>query len=374
MNIYGLAPMNGACHWYRIRLPLQSLMLRGHTCDWGEIFDERVVTTHDTIVTHILHGDTESLAWQYLAAEGQHRLVFDIDDDIWKWPVGTEQQKYWNEDRQAQVANNIKLSHVVTTPSEYLARKIATVVPDGPPVYVVPNYVPRFVLDIPRSIPDKFTVGYQGAPQSVHQSDLDLIQEELFHFMSRCKDARLLFFGQPQALKGGGPFEDRIDYIPWQPSVPDYYRSLHKMTVGIGPLVRSPFTLAKSAIRAEEFAALGIPAVLSNAPQYSWAVAHKATGFLVGYDEPHRWRYWLKKLYDNPGLVEQISNQARASAFQFCVEEHARTLEEIYLSCGPGVPVFPTSPNAHLEKIRYRPAHAYSTGRPDTLREVRSHG
>jgi glycosyltransferase involved in cell wall biosynthesis len=334
VNIYGLAPVAGGCHWYRIREPLRGLAGLGHSTEFGAHLDEQVVSRNETILTHILHNEDGLTAWRLLAGEKQHRLVYDIDDNIWSYEEGTEHAAYWTRERQELAEECIRLSHLVTTPSRVIGDMIAYRLNLNTNVAVLPNYVPAWMLHLPRTPPDTFTVSYQGAPQRIHQSDLDTIQVELFEFMRLCPDARLKFYGQPAPLEGGGPFNDRIDFVPWSPDVPEYYRSLAHTTIGIGPLRRSPFTAAKSGLRAVEFAALGIPAVLSDAPPYRGTVAHRETGYLVS--NPRDWRKYLIKLYRSNDLVTRLGTQARRLAAGWTTEANAWQWEHAYERSGPG--------------------------------------
>jgi hypothetical protein len=337
MNIYGLAPISGGCHWYRIREPLRGLAGLGHATEWGELFDESIVGRNDTILTHALHGDEATMAWEYLAGAKQHRLIIDVDDNYWQFDEGTDHHAYWTAERLEQLELNIRRSHLVTTPSPVLADLIRFKLGLNDNVAVLGNYVPGWMLSISKVQPAAFTVGYQGAPQKLHQSDLDSMQEELFWFLERCKDARLVFFGQPTAMEGSGPFADRIDTIPWNPSIPEYYRTLHMMTVGIGPLRRSPSTEAKSGIRAVEFAALGIPGLYTNATPYREVVHHRDTGYLVS--DTKDWRKILTKLYKHPEIVERVSRRARALASEWTTEANAWRFEQAYQGSGPGAVV-----------------------------------
>jgi glycosyltransferase involved in cell wall biosynthesis len=335
LNIYGFAPVTGACHWYRIREPLRGLAGIGHTTEWGEVFEESIVHRHDTILTHLLHGEVETQAWQYLWEARQHRLVYDIDDNVWAYDPDTEHGAYWTRERQQQVETNIRLASLVTTPSPVIADIVRFKLGLNENVAILGNYAPAWTLNVQRSIPKTFTVGYQGAPQRLHQSDLDIIQEELFWFLTKCQDARLKFYGQAQPLEGAGPFKDRVDYVPWTPDVPAYYRSLHGMTVGIGPLRRSPFTEAKSGLRAVEFAALGIPGIYSDGSPYRPFVKHRDSGYLVS--AVGDWRKYLIKLYRNPEQVERMSRRARALAMGWTTEANTRQWEDAYLRSGPDV-------------------------------------
>lgn len=304
--------------------------------EFGELFDETIVTRNNVIVCHLLHNREALEAWQLLRDAGQHTLVYDIDDNIWAWEEGSEHAEYWTRERQEIAENMIRLSHLVTTPSEVIAHVVSFKLALNTNVAVLPNFVPAYALDIERSVPKVFTVGYQGAPQRIHQSDLDIIQTELYRFMHVCKDARLVFYGQPKPLEGAGPYMDRVDFVPWQPSIPEYYRSLHGMTVGIGPLRKSPFTSAKSGLRAVEFASLGIPGIYSDSPPYRPFVRHRETGYLVA--QIGDWRKYLIKLYRSPELVERLSKQARNTAREWTTEHNAWRWAQAYSRSGPGAP------------------------------------
>jgi glycosyltransferase involved in cell wall biosynthesis len=337
MNIYGLAPISGACHYYRIREPLRGLAGLGHTTEFGDRLDESVVTRNETILTHILHDEDGLTAWRLLAGERQHTLVYDIDDNIWAYEAGTEHADYWTRERQELAEECLRLSHLVTTPSKVIAEIITYRLGLNSNVAVLPNYVPAFTLGIERTPPEVFTVAYQGAPQRIHQSDLDTIQLELFEFLRLCPDARLRFYGQAAPLEGGGPFSDRIEFAPWLPDVPAYYRALAQSTIGIGPLRRSPFTSAKSGLRAVEFAALGLPAIVSDAPPYRGWIKHRESGYLVS--NPRDWRKYLVKLYRSKDLVSRLSTFARSLAVDWTTEANAWQWEQAYQRSGPGVRV-----------------------------------
>ena len=338
LSVYGLAPTSGACHWYRIREPLRGLAGIGATTEFGELFEEAIVRRHNTVLCHLPHGDDLTQAWEYLWEARYHRLVLDIDDDVWVWPDGSDQQKYWTAERKAQLEKCIRLAHLVTTPSRIIAEKIKYQLQLNDHVAILPNYLPAWTLQLPRTKPEQFTVGYQGAPQGVHQADLDMISEELFWFLEKCPDARLLFFGQPRQLPGAGSFASRVNFIPWETHLPNYYRNLaSNMTVGIGPLRKSPYTAAKSGVRAAELACLGIPSVVSDLEPYRGWVSHRVTGYQIGYADIQGWRKTLIKLYRSPDLVDRISRQARAAAFQFTTENNAWEWDRAYRSVGPVV-------------------------------------
>jgi hypothetical protein len=332
MHVYGFAPMNsGGCHWYRIRQPLIALAGLGHVTDWGAEFNEDVVRSHEVIVNHMLHEPAGLTAWGYLRDEGQHTLITDVDDNPWAWPAGTDHARYWTPERLANLEAIMKMSHAITTPSSNLREEIIERLGIGRDrVSVLGNYVPSWALadeyepDRQR-FDDALVIGYQGAPQGVHQFDLDTIQTALFRILDRYSYTRLAFFGQPKPLDGAGKFADRIDFIPWNPSVPEYYQSLkERVDIGIGPLVPSPFTRCKSPIRMVEWAALGIPAVYSFVDPYkSWELTYRAGRQWCGLARNEsQWFTILESLVTSRERREKWRTEGLALAASLWTSEH----------------------------------------------------
>ncbi len=309
MRVYGWSNGTGGCGWYRVREPLRGMQLAGIETNWGPRLDDEIIQMHDTILTHILWQEEESEAWEILAKENQHRLVFDIDDDIWQYHSSTKNAKHYTPEVLKRVERNISIASLVTTPSEVLAERI---IDKGlhDKVCILPNYVPAYLLEIERRTPRFFTIGYQGAPQ--HQIDLESIAVELFLFMKRHPNIRLRFYGPGEIYAPDWPM-DRIQSIPWEPDVEKYYHSL-SMHVGIAPLARFPFNEAKSGIRAVEYSALGIPAVYSDLPPYREFVQDGENGWLIREREKKNWLRFLSSLYTRPELYNRMSIDARKKA------------------------------------------------------------
>jgi hypothetical protein len=95
-------------------------------------------------------------------------------------------------------------------------------------------------------------------------------------FLARHPDWRIHLYGAFTEVEGP---RDRVSVTPWQP-IGDYYRSM-SFDVGIGPLASTAFNRAKSSLRAVEYAALGIVAVLPDMPPYRGWVHDGTTGRLV---------------------------------------------------------------------------------------------
>lgn len=310
-GIYGWSTGKGGVHFYRMAEPLRVSSMAGIPTGVGNRLDDEVCERHDTILTHMLWDERNSEAWEKLAANGQHRMVFDIDDVMWA-PDWEPFAKHYTPGVLARVWRNISLAHVVTTPSPFIAEYVSQF---NKNVWVVPNTVPGYLTEIlmpPRPYPAtpdgiRHLVGYQGSPS--HQHDFPAwLMRELVQFAE----------GEPEwGLHFWGP--DKIDGWPrhlvgntrWKDTLLDYYLSL-SMDIGIGPLKGSVFNSGKSSLRAVEYAALGIPAILSAGPAYDGWVEHGVTGFLVEPGES--WLPYLREIARNPLLRKRMGSDARERA------------------------------------------------------------
>lgn len=319
-SVYGWNQGVGGTFWYRIAEPLRGLQGLGHETDCGPVLNDEILSQYETVLVHMLHDERGSEAWEKLARGGSHRLVFDIDDDVWNFGNHTDTRDHWTRERLLRLQNNIAMADVVTTPSDYLAG-LLTQLNDN--VHVLPNCVPEWLLThTPVEYRTKFVIGYQGARQ--HTADLRTIADDIHQMLIRHRNARVQLWGELNPI--GWP-DGRVVRIPWNTDIPKYYCSL-AMTIGIGPLADTPFNYAKSAIRAVEYAALGIPAMLSDFPQYRPYVHDGWTGWLMPLGES-----WLERLewaYRNRAQVKLMGETARKMAENWTTERNAHRWQEAY--------------------------------------------
>lgn len=322
LSVYGWSQGVGGTHWYRIAEPLRGLTLRGHYTNTGPTLDPYVIENHQIILTHMLHEESGSQAWQKIARYGTNKLVIDVDDDVWNFDSRTDTSRFWTDERLLRLQNNIACAHLVTTPNERLAEILSEL---NPNVAVLRNYVPDWLTREPRRMQEsrKFTIGYQGARQ--HSVDLQTIGHDLWRVLGWSR-TRLRIYGElnPLGLPPG-----KVVRVPWNADVPTYYRSL-QMTVGIGPLVDIPFNYAKSNIRAVEYAALGIPAILTDVPEYRRVVIEGVTGMLVPMNSPSGWYEHLEWAYRHPEEMRTMGKHARMASPQLTTEFNSYRWEDAY--------------------------------------------
>jgi len=321
-GIYGWSPGSGGVHHYRVAEPLRVAGDCGVHVGSGNRLDDEICATHDTIIGHMIWDERPSQAWEILAAKGSHRLVFDIDDVMWS-PDWDPFVKHYTTEVLYRVWRNIRLAHVVTTPSPVIAEYVSTF---NPNVWVVPNTVPLYLTELSmpprppsvtrslmRAEQPRFVVGYQGSPSHEHDWPAWL-ERDLLRFLTARPRWDLHFWG-PDEIPGWPP--QRVGHTPWKSSVRDYYMSL-SMDIGIGHLKPSVFNAGKSSLRAVEFAALGIPAVLSAGPAYDGWVDHGSTGLLI--DPGDSWYDALHALAGDDIMRARMAQNAREKALDWTTE------------------------------------------------------
>jgi hypothetical protein len=272
MGVYGWSPGSGGVHHHRIGEPLRCLGQLGYPASSGVELDDEILSRCDTVLAHTLHTERESEAWRTLERLDSHRLVLDVDDWMWA-PDWQPFRDNYTPDVLARLYDNIRRAHVVTTPTDVLAEYLLTF---NPNVHVVPNTVPEWLIDHPMPERDRPTIGYQGSPS--HRRDWSASYTAgLARFLMENEEWGIHFYGlDPGQLA----HITHARYTPWAGSVDNYYRSV-AFDVGIGPLRDTPFNRAKSGLRAIEYAARGIVAVLPDLPPYRGWVEDGVTGRLV---------------------------------------------------------------------------------------------
>jgi glycosyltransferase involved in cell wall biosynthesis len=249
-------------------------------------------------------------------------MVYDIDDDVWNFRDGLHQSVYWrDEELLRNVQSCIACADVVTTASPVLANIVEKL---NRNVHVLANYVPASLLTMLPQKPVRFTVGYQGG--DTHKYDIACVGSELLRFIATHHDTDMAVWGSGQY---DGPYPDRVKLFPWEQSVSAYYRSL-RMSVGLAPLERIPFNDAKSAIKAVEYAALGIPCIATDSVTYQGTIDPGITGFLVDNYGPSAWYDMLRLLKDNPLLRVGMGQAAWARAAAWTTERNSWRWETVY--------------------------------------------
>ena len=149
--------------------------------------------------------------------------------------------------------------------------------------------------------------------------DFEQVSSQLRQFLKRNPTAELHCIGVDYAAWMRTP-KAQSRFTPWVPSVEDFLRTID-YHVGIAPLRPHVFNQAKSALKALECGALGIPVVASAVRPYEDYIHHGTTGYLVRRD--HEWARHLRALAQDPAMRAEMGAAAREQAHQHTITRTA---------------------------------------------------
>jgi glycosyltransferase involved in cell wall biosynthesis len=307
-----------ACGVYRILLPFEQMELAGHHvdthCGWTDKARE-----YRVIVGQRISRYGALPIWRRLRA--QHRLVYETDDDLWSIdPTNFAASLAHTPDVVDATEQAIAAAHLVTVSTEALAEVLRRYHDN---VVVLPNHIPAALLEFERPRPERVTVGWAGGDS--HLRDMAMIAPHLRRFLRRNPDVDLHTIGTDFRAVCKIPGR----YTEWNPDTWAYYRTID-FDIGLAPLVDSVFNRSKSAIKAMEYAALGIPVIASDSEPYREFVEHGETGFLVR--QPHEWDRYLRWLVEDTAMREEMGAKAKAHAARWTYEDGYRRWVDAYRS------------------------------------------
>jgi hypothetical protein len=317
------------CAWYRVILPLQELGRHGHDVTLagadqsaGPGVTVSQVTGQDIVVAQRWDSHAGMGGWRRMAAHS--KLVYEVDDDVQavepvNWAAYT---RYSRADAQDAVAHSAQVANLVTVTTEPLAEVMRE---HNPHVAVLPNFIPGWVCDLPREPRPRPRCGWMGGAS--HGRDIGVIAAPLRRFLNR-------FPGWDGHL-GGVDYRPtvrhpRVTFSPWSHVVADpeaYYQSVD-LDIGLAPLVLTKFARSKSAIKALEYAARGIPVIATDSEPYRDFILHGVTGFLVKRD--HEWLKYMSELASDTELRESMGAKAREHARAHTIEQGWKLWESAY--------------------------------------------
>jgi glycosyltransferase involved in cell wall biosynthesis len=301
---------------YRILLPFDAMAANGHdmgtSCGWDDRAREYPIIVGQRV------GKMEALPlWRRLRPN--HRLVYETDDDVWSIdPSNMGAYLAHTSVTLDATEQAIATAHMVTVSTEPLA---AVLRKHHDNVHVLPNHIDGRLLDVQRPRRDKLTVGWAGGDS--HLRDLAMVAPHLRRFLSRNPHAEFHNIGTDFTRVCAIP--GRV--TPWQASMWDYYRVID-FDVGLAPLVDTTFNASKSAIKALEYSALGIPVIASDVEPYRAFVLDGVTGFLVRHE--HEWGARLYELTTDVALREQMGHNAKELAARHTIQTGWRLWRDAY--------------------------------------------
>lgn len=323
MKIFVITANKTGCFYYRIRVPFEEL---GRKFGWEWKFDNKItdedVEWADVVVGQLLHTSQALEGWKKLV--GRVPLVYEVDDDLFTLDEVNGQSIWAEPEPGERVKEFIQLSDMVTTTTEHLAN-VYKAYNDN--VAILPNSVPDwFAEGVILTEPEKFTIGYPCS--SSHLADCQYYFEPLIKFMWKNPDAMFHWVG-PKDPVAFPKWQQRCAH--WINDQHEYYRyMIGKFTVGIAPLAPLKFNLSKSGIKADEYAALGIPCVVSDFQQYRDVVKDGETGIIVR--SKGGWTAALQNLKNDPAYREYLGGNAKDAIQNRKMSRRVNLFEQAYRS------------------------------------------
>lgn len=307
-----------ACGYYRVRLPLDHMKANG--LDVQHHREGVVPDDTDVFVGQRTGAPGYELFWLSLWRKG-HKMVWETDDDLWTIdPTNQRAVREFTPPMLEAMERVARISHMVTVSTEPLAEVMSKY---NSNVVVLPNHIDGALLEVERPRRDRVTIGWAGGDS--HFKDWAMVAPRLRRFLARNPAVDFHAIGA-NYLDGNG-ISGR--HTPWASDLFDYYRTID-FDIGIAPLIFSRFNRSKSAIKAIEYAALGIPVIASDAEPYQPFVKDGVTGFLVRHD--HEWEARLRDLVNDADMREEMGRNAKEEARKWVIQDGWRKWDDAYRS------------------------------------------
>lgn len=181
---------------------------------------------------------------------------------------------------------------------------------------VIRNCVPESYLNIPHY--DNDVLGWGGSVQS-HPNDLQVMGGALSR-LARDYHAPIRFVGPSFQVKHATGLTDDEFVATGSVELNTWPTRMSELGVGFAPLADTEFNRAKSWLKPLEFAALGVPCVMS--PRDEYVRLHKlGVGWMA--KNPNQWYGRLKRLYESESERVELSESGREAVRELTYEKQA---------------------------------------------------
>jgi glycosyltransferase involved in cell wall biosynthesis len=261
--------------------------------------------------------------WRRWGSTPWRRTVYENDDDVFSITpenFGAYQAYKEGGDIREATLRYCRTANLVTTTSPHLGDRFREMLHSTVPVEVLPNYVPSWVLELPRDTLDRrLRIGWAGG--SSHARDIHTATPSVRRFMKRFPGWDLYLNGVDYRPSFKCPPE-RSFFTDWihvtdEPEL--YYRAID-FDIGICPLLSTQFSRSKSWIKALEYFSRGIPVIASDVEPYRRFIDHGVNGFLAKTD--HEWLKYLTLLAQDEWLRFKMGEAAKVKARGNTIEGH----------------------------------------------------
>lgn len=337
----------GGCGYYRTVKIAEQLSPKYEVTVWNrewsdrykelgknnEWFFKEIFTKYDIIWLHYTDNPT-TFAWlRSMATHYGKKLVMDIDDNYLEVDKSNPSLQKQNKGKMdltnkvAMLSTNLSFCDAITVSTLPLKKKIGDHIKEvhgiDVPVFVIPNANDVKDWNYKKVKGNSILIGYVGGLS--HNDDLDMVLPALKIVMEKypnvglqlmgqmdLKTAKRIFGNWSKKLRGG----TRIMLMNATKTQPEYpfHLSQQPFSIGIAPLIPSPFNECKSHIKWMEYSMYKIPVIASRVyPYYKDVlgiptIKHEETGLLC--DTVEDWVTNLSRLIEDEELRIKLGENA----------------------------------------------------------------
>lgn len=332
------ADLHGCGH-YRLIWPAMQLQLDGHDVEIihpsdranmfsAEVGDDGNLTgdhlhypeQYDVIVLQRITHKHLAQAIPLIRARGT-AVVIDVDDDLHNISMTNPMYLALHPKKRpghpaidhswawSEVAFNSATMVIATT--DALVKKYGVV------SRKIPNYVPAQALEVDHE--DSPVFGWGGGVHS-HKEDIPALGNTVHRLVEEGHHFRVI--GPDIGVREAFRLRRREDFeVTGAVELPFWISALGLLGVGLAPLASSTFNRAKSWLKPMEYAAAGVPSVVSPSPAY--LELHEKYGIGDVARTPKEWYRLVRRLITDEAYRLERSQQGRAAVSELTIEKHA---------------------------------------------------
>lgn len=340
----------GGCGYYRTVKVAEQLSPEYEVTVWNreaspvfkdvretEQFYKKIFTEYDIIWMHYIDHPVTFAWYRAMATHFGKKLVMDIDDNYLEVDKGNPSLKKQNRGKLdltnkvavlGTILSEVDAITVSTVPLKHrLQAHIEEVHGKTVPIFVVPNCNDVSDWKFEPKKPNRVIIGYIGGLS--HNDDFAMVLPAIKKILEKYPDVWFQVIGQmnmADAKKTFGKWKqslrNRITLLNATKTQPEYpeYLSEQPWSIGIAPLIDSPFNKSKSHIKWMEYSMYKIPVVASNVYPYSKdvlgtrTIIDGETGLLCDTEED--WVKNLSLLIENEDMRRKLGE----NAYKFIIE------------------------------------------------------
>ena len=251
---------------------------------------------------------------------GKSKLVFDFDDAIWLPNVSQSNRKFVWLKNPSKVKSILKYSHAVIAGNNYLA-DFAKQFNEN--VTVIPTTIDtdKYSLQEKENATGKICIGWTGSLTTIKH--FEGIIPVLKRLKDKFKDKICIKVIADKSIDFGGL---EVEFVKWRAETE--VDDLRHIDIGLMPLPDNEWARGKCGLKALQYMALGIPAVVSPVGVNTEIVQDGINGFVANNDK--EWVEKLSVLIENPKLRKKLGKEARKTVVKkYSVEANKRKYLEV---------------------------------------------